>query len=312
MSNNDSIKEIQSHIISISKGKCLITDEIISNEPSEDIRNILTGLLYMYEDLELGKTELLDANKSLEQKVEKRTSQLIKTNAELTAINDSLDSFTYRLTHDLRAPAVNVHNMLDMLGKTIDIAPGSKTETIFNYAQNSSDKLLETMGDFLELIKAEKTGGANRELCNLSEVFLEVTEGLQQSISESEAKIDTNFVVEEILVVKEDLKSIFLNLIGNSIKYKSEKRTPVITIDSCLVDDSIQLSFTDNGIGIDLELNKTKLFTMFSRFHATPEISGTGIGLYLVKKLSEKSGGTIDVESKLNKSTTFTILLPRK
>ncbi len=238
--------------------------------------------------------------------------KLKKSNINLKVINESLDIFTYRLTHDLRAPAVNIHNMLKMLGKTIDIPTKSKTETIYNHAQKSIDKLLETIEDFLELSKAEKARTSISEVCNLSEIVKEITESLQPTISDSNTSIIMDLATEEVFMVKEDLKSILLNLINNSIKYKSGKRPPVINIKTILKNNTVHLFIIDNGMGIDLETHQDKVFKMFNRFHISTEISGSGIGLYLVKKLIEKNNGTITLESKLNKGTIFRINLPSK
>ncbi len=435
MESKESIKSVLDHIISISKGKCSITDEKIANETDEDIRGVLIGLLYLFEDLELSKDDLDSANVALKKKLnlqseelrvaeaerlrllnnsmdligvlnvegyfentnrafskalgystekilstpwvkfvhpddiedtlseltkltlgegalnfenrflclngnyiwlswnvflDKKTEkffvigrditkeklvreELKKSNKNLTEINESLDAFSYRLTHDLRAPAINVSSMLQMLGTTIDIDSGSKAEAIFTHAKSSSRKLLETIEDFLELVKIEKAGKENSETCNLLGIIDYIKGQLKQTISDKKAAITLMFNNDSTLfMVKEDLKSILLNLISNSIKYCATNKAPEITISLKQKDKLNTLSISDNGMGIDLENQKEKVFKMFSRFHTDSTIDGTGIGLYLVKKLVDKNNGDISIQSEVEKGTTFTINFPVK
>jgi signal transduction histidine kinase len=101
-----------------------------------------------------------------------------------------------------------------------------------------------------------------------------------------------------------------LNLLTNAIKYKSENRKLKITINANEVDDTVYLIFKDNGIGIDLERNRDKVFGLYQRFHNYPD--SKGLGLYLVKSQVETMGGTISIESEVNKGTTFTLTFKNK
>ena len=102
-----------------------------------------------------------------------------------------------------------------------------------------------------------------------------------------------------------NLHSILSNLLSNSLKYCSPDRLPKIKIETTCSEDFTRLTFKDNGIGMDLAKNGDKLFEMFSRLHSHAE--GTGVGLYIVKKLVEDSGGRIEVQSKVGIGTTFSI-----
>jgi signal transduction histidine kinase len=106
------------------------------------------------------------------------------------------------------------------------------------------------------------------------------------------------------------MESIMLNLLANSIKYKSENRKLKVTIKTSQVDDSIVLTFKDNGIGIDLERNRDKIFGLYQRFHNYPD--SKGLGLYLVKSQVETMEGTIGIESEVNKGTSFTLTFKNK
>jgi signal transduction histidine kinase len=104
---------------------------------------------------------------------------------------------------------------------------------------------------------------------------------------------------------KSYLESIFLNLMTNSIKYRSATNQLKITITSKVINEELVISFKDNGIGIDMGRNKDKIFGLYQRFHNHPD--SKGLGLYLVKSQVESMGGNISVESKLGKGTTFTL-----
>ncbi len=240
-------------------------------------------------------------------------AKLKKNNKALKEVNESLDTFTYRLTHDLRAPAININNMLNMLQREMGIDVETRADKILNYAFNSSQKLLETIKDFLELSRLEKQNDIQAEKCSLRESFNFIQESLQQSIDESNAVVNVDFsTIDTVYFIKDDLRSIFQNLLNNAIKYKSEKRDPVIHIHSTYKNNKALIIFSDNGRGMDLEVFKDKIFTMFSRFHADSGITGSGIGLYLIKKILNKYDCNIEIESEIDRGTTFKFELPLK
>lgn len=122
---------------------------------------------------------------------------------------------------------------------------------------------------------------------------------------ETQAKIITDFKVEEISYSIAYLRSIFLNLISNSLKYCSSKRKPVIHISSEKVNNRIQLIFKDNGLGIDLDKYGDKVFGFRKTFHKNA--SAKGLGLFIIKSQIEALKGTIAIDSELDKGTKFTI-----
>ena len=103
-----------------------------------------------------------------------------------------------------------------------------------------------------------------------------------------------------------NLRSIIYNLLSNALKYCPKSRKPEINIKTEQEDDYILLTFSDNGMGMN-EMQLSKLFSMFKRFHT--KVEGTGIGLYMVKRIIENNGGKIKVESEEGKGTTFKIYL---
>jgi signal transduction histidine kinase len=141
---------------------------------------------------------------------------------------------------------------------------------------------------------------------SLKEVFENVFSQLSFQIELHKPIIKLKFdKVPELITNKAYIESILLNLLTNSIKYKSENRKLKISIIAEQIEQKTILTFKDNGIGIDLERNRDKVFGLYQRFHNYPD--SKGLGLYLVKSQVETMGGTISIESEVNKGTTFTI-----
>jgi len=122
-----------------------------------------------------------------------------------------------------------------------------------------------------------------------------------------EATVVSNFKVKSIYYPKHQLEGIFAQFIGNALKFRHFERIPEIVINSDLVDDFIVLSFSDNGLGIDLERYRNRVFGMYQVFH---KVEGTkGLGLYLVNEQVQSLGGRIEVDSQVDIGTTFTVYL---
>jgi signal transduction histidine kinase len=119
-----------------------------------------------------------------------------------------------------------------------------------------------------------------------------------------------DFTAGDLFVTyKNCLYSIFLNLISNSIKYRRKQVPSILEIRSQDLSDKIELTFKDNGMGIDLQKRGDQIFGLYRRFHAN--IDGKGMGLFMVKTLIEKLGGKITIESKVNEGTSFTIIFDK-
>jgi signal transduction histidine kinase len=128
-------------------------------------------------------------------------------------------------------------------------------------------------------------------------------------IVKNHVNIITSFdPARRISTIRSYLQSIFYNLISNSIKYKRPDTNPEIRITSSLTDNGVRLVFSDNGMGIDLGTQGTKVFGLYKRFHPNTA-EGKGMGLFMVKTQVETLGGEISIKSEVNKGTEFTIEL---
>ncbi|NMH25268.1 PAS domain S-box protein [Flavobacterium sp. SE-s27] len=232
---------------------------------------------------------------------EKEREQLIR---ELTKNNNDLKQFSYITSHNLRAPLSNLTGLLNLIDD-IPIENPELKELIDGFS-TSTHLLNDTINDLVKAIVIKDNPSIKKEKVPIKEVFENVFNQLNFMISLHKPILKIELEEEYISNInKSYLESIFLNLMTNSIKYRSTTTQLKITISSKIENDELIISFKDNGIGIDLEKNKDKIFGLYQRFHNHPD--SKGLGLYLVKSQVESMGGTITVDSKVGKGTTFTL-----
>ncbi|WP_413997694.1 PAS domain-containing protein [Flavobacterium sp. W1B] len=236
-----------------------------------------------------------------EKKQEKEKEQLIK---ELTRNNKDLKQFSYITSHNLRAPISNLTGLLNLI-EDIPIEDTELKEILEGF--NKSTFLLnETINDLTKVMIIKDNSSNQKETVLLKEVFENVFNQLTFQINLHKPILKLNIGEISILNAnKSYIESILLNLLTNSIKYRSTDKTLKITISAIQTMNSVILSFKDNGIGIDLKRNKDKIFGLYQRFHDYPD--SKGLGLYLVKSQVEAMEGAIDIKSEVNKGTTFTL-----
>ena len=235
-----------------------------------------------------------------EKKKEKEKEQLIR---ELMQNNNDLKQFSYITSHNLRAPLSNLTGLLNLLDD-IEIKDEELTEILSGF-KISTDLLNETVNDLIKVIIIKDSPSVYKEKTNVQVVYSNVEIQIKSLITRCRPIIKVNFEKAPFLVTnKSYLESILLNLMTNALKYKAE-RPLKIDISTTETEDNFQLIFEDNGIGIDLELNKNKIFGLYQRFHDYPD--SKGLGLYLVKSQIESLGGSISVKSKVDHGTKFII-----
>jgi PAS domain S-box-containing protein len=253
-------------------------------------------------DNELSHWVSIQRDVSDEKKQEKEKEQLIR---ELTKNNKDLKEFSYITSHNLRAPLSNLTGLLSLI-EDISIEDAELKEILFGF--NKSTHLLnETINDLTKVMIIKDNPSIQKEALSLKEVFENVFSQIafQFDIHKPVLEIDLE-QVSILNINKTYIESILLNLLTNSLKYRAENKILKITITATEINNYVTLSFEDNGIGIDLERNQDKIFGLYQRFHDYPD--SKGLGLYLVKSQVEAMGGTICVESEVNKGTTFTLI----
>lgn len=242
-------------------------------------------------------TERKEAEKTLE-----------KNNKQLIRINNDLDNFIYTASHDLKAPMSNIEGLLHALNVTLEQYKNEEVEKILELMEKSINRFKKTILDLTEISKAQKEAVEDiNEIC-LEEIMEDVKQTIANKIVDSGAKIHIDF--SEAPTVKfssKNIQSILYNLISNALKYQHPERHPEISVKTEKTHSHIVLTVKDNGLGID-PANINKIFSMFKRFH--DHVEGTGIGLYIVKRIIDNAGGKIEVESEEGKGTVFKIYFP--
>jgi signal transduction histidine kinase len=257
--------------------------------------------------IEEQRQKLLQRNQTLQSELIDANKILTQTNTELIKHNNELRQFSFSVSHNLRAPVAS------LLGLVALIDPKSITEEnteIFKHIQASTENLDSIIKDLIQIIDIRQDIFQVRQKISLEREFKSVLDILHAEIYKHNIVFRKNFSHgETIYSVKPMIHSILYNLVSNSIKYRSSDQTPVIEISTQEDKDQFIIVVKDNGLGIDLNTHKENIFKLYRRFH--PHIEGKGLGLYLVKLQCEALGGSIDVESELNKYTKFTLQLPK-
>lgn len=229
---------------------------------------------------------------------------LKEKNAELKKINADLDNFVYTASHDLKSPISNIEGLTLLLEKKLKERIENPEQKILEMIGQSVSRFKRTIGDLTEIAKVQKNLEFEMEEISFKEVLEDVKDDIQEMIVQSGASIREELTVETITYARHNLRSILYNLLSNAIKYSSPARPVQIDVNTYPEGKDIVLSVKDNGLGIS-ENNLPKLFTMFKRLHS--HVEGTGIGLYMIKRIVENKGGRIEVESKLNHGTCFRV-----
>jgi light-regulated signal transduction histidine kinase (bacteriophytochrome) len=230
--------------------------------------------------------------------------QLSTKNDELNRINVDLDNFVYTASHDLKSPVATQEGFLILLSKRLAGRLDQKEAQMMQMVQASTGKLLKTIRDLTEITKVQKDISAPREKIAFAEILEEVKPDMQALIDESEASIRVSFEAPTMQYARKNLRSIIYNLLNNALKYRHPSRVPQIFIRTRQEEEHVVLSVADNGLGFKPEQLK-KLFTMFKRFH--DHVEGSGIGLYMIKRIVENNGGQIEVESQEGEGTVFKV-----
>lgn len=225
----------------------------------------------------------------------------------LEASNERLEQFAYAASHDLQEPLRMVSSYLQLLERRYADELDTDGQEFIEFAVDGADRMREMIDGLLEYSRVE-TRGDPLEPTDLEAVFDDVLTDLQLQIEESNAEI----TAETLPCVEGDasqLRQVFQNLLDNAIEYSGDD-TPRIHVAAKEAGSEWLLSVTDEGIGIDAE-NHDRVFEVFQRLHTQDEHSGTGIGLALCRRIIERHGGDIWIDSEPDEGTRVSFTLPR-
>jgi len=270
----------------------------------------------VFQSDEKGKraSELLIANKELifqnkekekrniyivQMKVVQEQNRLLTEN--LTIHNQQLANFAHISSHNLRSPVANLNTLFAMYKE--DQSEEDKNDILEKF-ERVILHLTNTLNDLCESLIISSDINKARELLSFEDILMKTMEILTGQVIETKAEITYDFSkAPHISYPHIYLESIFLNLLSNSIKYRSKERVPQIHFETDHVNGKIKLTAKDNGIGIDLEKHGDKLFGLHKVFHRNKD--ARGVGLYLTKTHVEAMGGSIMAESEVDKGITF-------
>ncbi len=228
-------------------------------------------------------------------------------NQELIRQNEQLQQFLYITSHNLRGPVATLLGLVALVDRGEGLSD-------YNLGMvESMDKTVKKLDmvirDLNTMLEYKKELNAARENVSLPGLAEEMALLLARFTTEAGATIETDFAqVKEVFTVRSYLHSIFYNLLSNAIKYRNPDRLLSVCIRSYQDHGCVCISFSDNGLGMDLDRYRERLFGLYKRFHL--HVEGKGLGLHLVKTQVEALNGSIGVESQEGVGATFTVKLP--
>jgi PAS domain S-box-containing protein len=240
-----------------------------------------------------------------EQKAAEQKNKELVENLQLK--NKDLEMFAYMVSHNLRSPIAKILGMADIFRKSPELR-----DKMADYIYNEIINLDNVVKDMNTIVTARNSKNAQREYIEFGYLFNLVLKVLEPEIADAQAVVTPYFVsAEGVVTVRSYIYSILYNLLSNAVKYRRPEVQLHIHVSSSLSGKYVCLTVADNGKGINLPRYSEKLFGLYNRFHAD-DAPGKGIGLNLVKTQIDSLGGYIEVDSEVDKGTTFRVFFPNE
>ncbi|GAB3537200.1 hypothetical protein GCM10027443_29580 [Pontibacter brevis] len=276
------------------------------------VPDFLNGEVIGFYSLVMDVSDQVASRKALEEserEAKGTARELAAANKQLTHINADLDNFIYTASHDLKAPISNIEMLMQEL--LLELPKQSQEQgelkKILGMMEGSISRFKKTIESLTHVSKLQKDEPSLAEAVSLEEVIEEVRLDMGQIISKSGAQLEMAIAgCDKIIFSKKNLRSIVYNLLSNAIKYRDPERDLVVKISCREEADFTVLQVSDNGLGLNGE-QQSKLFTMFRRFH--DHVEGSGVGLYMVKRMVDNAGGRIEVQSTPGEGTAFQVYM---
>ncbi|MEY2924262.1 MAG: hypothetical protein RLZZ337_810, partial [Bacteroidota bacterium] len=240
-------------------------------------------------------------------KLQESNKELIQLNYQLEQQTNQLQEFAYISSHNLRSPAGNIRALLDFYNSD----PSEENLSLFlDKMDIVSDDLMDTINDLAEVVKIKNEVAKEVGTLNLKKLIDKAIDSLSEKIKQKKAEINLDLGdVQTIEASKPYMDSILLNLMSNAIKYSKDDIPPKISITAKKKNGEFELTFRDNGLGIDLTKFGSKIFGLRKTFHRHKD--SRGVGLFITKAQLEAMKGTIALESTPNVGSTFRITIPQ-
>jgi light-regulated signal transduction histidine kinase (bacteriophytochrome) len=235
--------------------------------------------------------------------------QMRKVMADLERSNRELEQFAYVASHDLQEPLRMVSSYTQLLAQRYQDKLDRDANDFIGFAVDGANRMQRLINDLLSYSRVG-TRGKPMEATDSHNALGRALANLQASIQESQA-IVSNDDLPVVLADEGQLIQLFQNLVGNAIKFRRKDAPPRVRVSAQREGSSWVFSVKDNGIGIDPEF-QPRLFVIFQRLHGRDQYPGTGIGLAICKRIVERHGGRIWMESKSGEGSTFYFTLPAR
>lgn len=236
-------------------------------------------------------------------------AELQEKSAKLAATNAELEQFSYIASHDLQEPLRTIASFLQLMQRRYGDSLDGDAHDFIAFAVDAAARLQSMIRDLLDYSRVGTRGGAFVP-CDMGTLLDTVRANLARAIDEADAQV-TGDALPTVTADGMQMQSLLQNLVGNALKYRREGVPPRIAISAADEGDYWVFRVADNGIGIEPQYFD-RIFQVFQRLHTREKFGGTGIGLALCKKIVERHGGAIRVESQPGDGTTFVFTLPKR
>ncbi len=252
----------------------------------------------------IGTVQEVTERKQAEQVLQQKTRELERSNAEL-------EQFAYVTSHDLRQPLRMVNGYVQMLERRLAEKLDNETREMMHFVTDGAKRMDQMLVSLLDYSRVGRKGEP-LALMNSRDAVEEALHFLEPAIHEAQATVGVSGDWPRVMVSRNEFTRLWQNLIGNAIKYRVEGRAPHIDVTVRTEGTGWYFCVADNGIGID-PMQFDRLFKVFQRLHARGQYEGYGIGLAVARKIVERHGGHIWVESDgAGQGCRFCFTLPKK
>lgn len=274
-----------------------------------DKTDLHSSLLEHYIRASIERNQALRALQESEQKYRQLFERETQLRQELSRSNTELQDFAYIASHDLQEPLRAISGYTKLLQSEYASQLDSTAHEYMNFAIEGTRRMRGLIEDLLTYSRVS-TSERTFSMVDCDRLIEEVISNLQIPIEESQAKIIYRGL-PNLMADRTQLVQLFQNLLSNALKFRCQDIPPQILIQAePTAEESWLFRVTDNGIGIKTEYYD-RIFKIFKRLHTHQEYAGTGVGLALCRKIVERHGGKIWVESKLEKGSTFCFTIDR-